>query len=88
MFVLHIHPYILPKPAFYILRVFSDILPKHTFQSLLLKSFTARDAENWEPAWVARYSALIKCRGIIKSKGFIMKAERDIKKRKWGGEGI
>jgi len=35
----------------------------------------------WQPSWVARYSVLIKCRGVIKSKGYVMRATRDIKQR-------
>jgi len=35
----------------------------------------------WQPSWVARYSVLIKCRGVVKSKGYVVRATRDIKQR-------
>jgi len=35
----------------------------------------------WQPSWVARYSVLIRCRGVVKSKGYVMRATRDIKQR-------
>ncbi|WAR13108.1 GSH0-like protein [Mya arenaria] len=41
-----------------------------------------KDGEGWDPLWVLRYSVLVKCRGIVKSKGYLLKAERDVRKRK------
>ncbi|XP_052229932.1 glutamate--cysteine ligase regulatory subunit-like isoform X2 [Dreissena polymorpha] len=58
------------------------ILPADSLQNVLHEVSTERDSEHWEPLWVLRYSILVKCRGIVKSKGYILKAERDIRKRK------
>lgn len=59
-----------------------DILPTKSFQDLISTNTTEKDGEGWEPLWVLRYSVLVKCRGIIKTKGYIMKGYRDTKKRK------
>ncbi|CAC5377850.1 glutamate--cysteine ligase regulatory subunit-like [Mytilus californianus] len=59
-----------------------DILPTKSFQELISTNTTEKDGEGWEPLWVLRYSVLVKCRGIIKTKGYIMKGYRDTKKRK------
>lgn len=58
------------------------LLSVESLQSVIRDNSTEKDSENWEPLWVLRYSSLIKNRGIIKSKGYLMRAERDIKKRK------
>lgn len=59
-----------------------DILPTKSFQELISTNTTEKDGEGWDPLWVLRYSVLVKCRGIIKTKGYIMKGYRDTKKRK------
>ncbi|XP_063424478.1 glutamate--cysteine ligase regulatory subunit-like [Mytilus trossulus] len=59
-----------------------DILPTKSFQELISSNTTEKDGEGWDPLWVLRYSVLVKCRGIIKTKGYIMKGYRDTKKRK------
>ncbi|XP_064648698.1 glutamate--cysteine ligase regulatory subunit-like [Lineus longissimus] len=59
-----------------------SILQTESFQKVIGAIFTTRDAEGWEPQWTARYSCVIKGRGVIRSKGYIMKAARDLKKRK------
>ena len=58
-----------------------DLIPVETFEDVIRQETTERDGDGWEPAWVLRYSTLVKCRGIIKSKGYLLKAVRD-KKRK------
>lgn len=35
------------------------------------------DVENWKPVWALRYSILVKCRGVIKNKGYIVSCEQD-----------
>ncbi len=37
------------------------------------------DGTGWIHSWVARYTLILKGRGILKSKGYIINAERDIK---------
>ncbi|KAI0222849.1 Glutamate--cysteine ligase regulatory subunit [Lamellibrachia satsuma] len=59
-----------------------DILTETAFQGVMTDKMTSRDSENWKPSWVLRYSVLIKCRGVIHAKGYIMKALRDVKQRK------
>lgn len=58
------------------------ILSSDDFQSVMSNVFrsSTSDVQLWNPVWVSRYSVLIKCRGIIKSKGYLMRAIRDIKK--------
>jgi len=58
------------------------ILLDKDLQQLIGSVFTSpMDYVLWQPSWVARYSVLIKCRGVVKSKGYIMRATRDIKQR-------
>ena len=58
------------------------ILSAEELQQLIGSILTSpMDSLLWQPSWVARYSVLIKCRGVIKSKGYIMHATRDIKQR-------
>ncbi|KAL5013074.1 hypothetical protein ScPMuIL_011625 [Solemya velum] len=59
-----------------------NILPVKSLQDVIAQNSTEKDSENWEPLWALRYSVLVKCRGIIKTKGYIMKGSKDIKKRK------
>ena len=59
-----------------------DMLSSKAFQDVISSHMTSRDADGWELSWINRYSVLIKSRGVIKTKGYILKAERDIKKRK------
>jgi len=58
------------------------ILLGKDLQQLIGSVFTSpMDYVLWQPSWVTRYSVLIKCRGVVKSKGYIMRATRDIKQR-------
>lgn len=59
---------------------FPALLPVETLQDVLKSNSTEKDGEGWEPQWILRYSALIKCRGIITAKGYLMKAVRDVKR--------
>ena len=29
--------------------------------------------QDWRPVWALRYSVLVKCRGVIKNKGYVVK---------------
>ena len=37
-----------------------------------------KDKLGWQVGWVARYSALVKCRGIIHTKGYLVKFVRNL----------
>lgn len=54
----------------------TDILPLGPFQDALGASVRGPGTAQWAPRWILRYSAIIKNRGIIKSKGYVVKAER------------
>lgn len=54
----------------------TDILPLGPFQDALGASVQGPGTAQWAPRWILRYSAIIKNRGIIKSKGYVVKAER------------
>ncbi|XP_067829103.1 glutamate--cysteine ligase regulatory subunit-like isoform X2 [Heptranchias perlo] len=47
----------------------ADILPVGSFQEALNASLQDPRGHEWAPLWILRYSAIIKDRGIIKSKG-------------------
>ena len=61
----------------------SEILEASDLQDVLSTTLTSRDGEGWQVAFVNRYSVLIKARGVIMSKGYMLRAERDAKRRKW-----
>ncbi|EDV28135.1 uncharacterized protein TRIADDRAFT_63651 [Trichoplax adhaerens] len=52
-----------------------DILDADYVKTTLNNYFSSEN-DNWQPIWVARYTALIKHRGIIKSKGYILRCDR------------
>ncbi|XP_060710902.1 glutamate--cysteine ligase regulatory subunit-like isoform X1 [Hemiscyllium ocellatum] len=54
----------------------ADILPVGSFQQALRTSLQDPRANEWVPHWILRYSAVIKERGIIKSKGYMVHAEK------------
>jgi glutamate--cysteine ligase regulatory subunit len=57
------------------------ILSDTEFQQILGSLLTTlADSALWAPSWVARYSVVIKCRGVIKGKGYVMRAARDVRK--------
>lgn len=55
----------------------SDVLPPEDFQSVLGEFFKAQDSQRWYPAWTVRFTVLIRCRGVITTKGYILKALKD-----------
>ncbi|XP_071097359.1 glutamate--cysteine ligase regulatory subunit-like [Haliotis cracherodii] len=59
----------------------TEIMPVKTLQDSIKVCATEKDSEHWEPAWTLRYSVLVKCRGIVKTKGYIFKANRIVKKK-------
>lgn len=58
-----------------------EFLTKERLQETIQNVSTERDSDAWVPEWIVRYSGLIKCRGIINMKGYILHATRDNRKR-------
>ncbi|KAK7505180.1 hypothetical protein BaRGS_00003750 [Batillaria attramentaria] len=59
----------------------TELMPAATLQDTMRQCGTDQDGFGWQAQWVARYSVLVKCRGIIKSKGYILRAIRDPHRR-------
>jgi hypothetical protein len=55
-----------------------EMLPPADLQAVLCTNSHDKDGEGWVPTWVVRHSSLIKGRGVIKSKGYVLKAKRTI----------
>ncbi|XP_038600863.1 glutamate--cysteine ligase regulatory subunit [Tachyglossus aculeatus] len=53
-----------------------ELLSETNFQAALQESFPDIQANEWIPLWLLRYSVIVKSRGIIKSKGYILQAKR------------
>ncbi|XP_068095876.1 glutamate--cysteine ligase regulatory subunit [Hyperolius riggenbachi] len=53
-----------------------EILSDESFQDVVRDSVQGSEAEAWSPSWVLRYSVIVKTRGIIKCKGYIVQAKR------------
>ncbi|XP_072016674.1 glutamate--cysteine ligase regulatory subunit-like [Amphiura filiformis] len=53
-----------------------EVLPADVFRGVIQNFFTAKDAMGWYPSWVLRYTVLIKNRGIVTTKGYIVRAQR------------
>ena len=49
----------------------SDILTKESLEGALTESCKDVDVQGWRPVWALRYSVLVKCRGVIKNKGYV-----------------
>ncbi|CAF4534918.1 unnamed protein product [Didymodactylos carnosus] len=56
-----------------------DIINDSDYQNSLRKYCHEYDALNWRPAWVARYNSVIANRGIIKTKGYFVYANRELR---------
>ncbi|KAJ7395296.1 Glutamate--cysteine ligase regulatory subunit [Pitangus sulphuratus] len=54
-----------------------ELLCEASFQEVLQESIQNVKASEWIPLWLLRYSVIVKSRGIIKSKGYIMQAKRN-----------
>ena len=52
-----------------------DILPKDSLNSTLSATLERYDINHasWTPSWVARYSSIIRLRGIIAHKGYLVR---------------
>ncbi|XP_048473938.1 glutamate--cysteine ligase regulatory subunit-like isoform X2 [Rhincodon typus] len=56
----------------------ADMLPVGSFQDALCASLQDPHDNEWVPHWILRYSAVIKHRGIIKSKGYMVHAKKQV----------
>lgn len=54
-----------------------DILNKESLEQVLTESCASSQVQGWKPVWALRYSVLVKCRGVIKNKGYIVSCEQD-----------
>ncbi|NXO87137.1 GSH0 ligase, partial [Sitta europaea] len=54
-----------------------ELLCEASFQEVLQESIQNVKANKWIPLWLLRYSVIVKSRGIIKSKGYIIQAKRN-----------
>ncbi|KAJ7332468.1 hypothetical protein JRQ81_014648 [Phrynocephalus forsythii] len=53
-----------------------ELLCEASFQETLQESFPDCQGHEWTPLWLLRHSVIVKSRGIIKSKGYILQAKR------------
>ncbi|KAK2541494.1 glutamate--cysteine ligase regulatory subunit [Columba livia] len=54
-----------------------ELLGEASFQEVLQETIQNMKAHEWIPLWLLRYSVIVKSRGIIKSKGYIVQAKRN-----------
>lgn len=57
----------------------TDILPVDKLRSVMSQQLSYRDAEDCQANWVARYSVLVKTRGVIKMKGYVVDIDREFR---------
>ncbi|KAM4641376.1 glutamate--cysteine ligase regulatory subunit [Discoglossus pictus] len=55
-----------------------ELLSEKSFQEALNESIKECRGNEWSLEWILRYSVIVKTRGIIKSKGYILQAKRNI----------
>ena len=53
------------------MKFISDILTKESLEEVLTESCDNIKIQGWKPVWALRYSVLVKCRGVIKNKGYV-----------------
>jgi len=53
-----------------------EILPSESLQNLIAEKTQDLKAHEWKPSYIARYAVLVKQRGIVHSKGYIVSADR------------
>jgi len=56
-----------------------EILTEENLQENMKRYTHDYDGSGWMHSWIARYTLLLKGRGILKSKGYILNAHREIK---------
>lgn len=70
----------------------ADMLPEKSFQAIMEDNFpNCTSASEWLPSYAVRYSAIARCRGIVRSKGYIVEAGKRLSNGYYtvtsGGEG-
>ncbi|XP_043984678.1 glutamate--cysteine ligase regulatory subunit [Gambusia affinis] len=53
-----------------------ELMSTSTFQEAMQEGASGLSATDWRLEWVLRYSVIVKSRGIIKSKGYLVSARR------------
>ncbi|CDS41248.1 Glutamate cysteine ligase regulatory subunit [Echinococcus multilocularis] len=56
----------------------ADMLPEEKLQAVMRNEFSAEDAVGWRPSWLMRYAEYYKNRGVVRSRGYTLFAERDL----------
>lgn len=56
-----------------------ELLTVETLQSIIRKHLHDFDSNGWIHLWCARYTLILKGRGIVKSKGYIVNGQRELK---------
>ena len=56
-----------------------EILTVDNLEINIRKNTHQYDSHGWMHTWIARYTLLLKGRGILKSKGYIVNAQRELK---------
>ena len=56
-----------------------ELLTVENLQSVMRKHTHDYDAHGWVNLWAARYTLILKGRGIVKSKGYIVNCQRELK---------
>lgn len=56
-----------------------ELLTVETLQSIVRKHLHDFDSNGWIHLWCARYTLILKGRGIVKSKGYIVNSQRELK---------
>jgi glutamate--cysteine ligase regulatory subunit len=56
-----------------------EILTAEGLQATIRNFAHDYDAHGWLNLWTARYTLIYKCRGVVKSKGYIVNAQRELK---------
>ncbi|CAD5116730.1 DgyrCDS5587 [Dimorphilus gyrociliatus] len=54
----------------------TDIITNSALQQIIRSESTERDGAGWQATYTTRYSVLIKSRGIIHSKGYLLKGKK------------
>ena len=56
-----------------------EILTVENLEQNIRKKTHQYDSHGWMHTWIARYTLLLKGRGILKSKGYIINAHRELR---------
>nr|CDS31808.1 glutamate cysteine ligase modifier subunit [Hymenolepis microstoma] len=56
----------------------ADMLPEEKLQSIMQNEFSDEDAAGWRPSWLVSYAEYYKNRGVVRSKGYTLFAERNL----------